>query len=204
MITQLGALSGAQRQGHIDQIAGLLRPVLEKYYRVNGLNFFELDCQGAYQHQLLHLAKLLNKIIRYDRNRDDPILRGIIQNEVAPDLLIYAQEIYFKSDAECWRPSGELSAGADSLRTLLFHPRVPGFDEVLGLVAHASATLADFCDCNDHKKAAKHDLSTDVAIPMTDASAAIIQAFELDPHTLYLARIQSMIEKYEGWSLPAQ
>ena len=193
-----------RRSDYVGQVAAPLRNILQKYYLVNGKNFFESSQQDVFKHQVLHLSKMVNKFARYSSNSSDSNAEQIVKFEVAPDLLIYAQEIWLKAAEECWRPAADLVERQSALKTLLLHDRDAAFETLLTRLSAASATLADVCDCNDHSQSCTHDLSSQVAIPFTDAAATLFKHFEMDPDVVYQQRLQSMVAKYDGWILPAK
>ena len=194
-------------RGHVDdalaqEVVAPLKDILRKYYLVQEKNFFDLDEHNVYKHQVLHMSKLVNKMVRYLSSPTNHDAKDVVINEVAPDLLIYAQEISLKSNVSCWRWEGNTNTEHGALPTLLGAANPAELEDVLRLVSGANAVLADYCDRKDHKQTALHNLSDDAAKPMTDASAAIYKHFSIDPIASFKDRLDSMVAKYEGWTLP--
>jgi hypothetical protein len=202
-MTDLQVLTDESRSAFIGEVSAPLSSILEKYYLVNGNNFFESSHHEVFKHQVLHLSKMINKVVRYQSDTSDRSAEEVLKTEVAPDLLIYAQEVFLKASEQCWRPANELFQRETALKSLLLHDEDERFETLLPRLSAASATLADICDRNDHSQSHVHDLSNDVAIPFTHAAATIFKKFEIDPDVVYRRRLESMIAKYDDWVLPA-
>lgn len=188
---------------HSELIAVIRDPlvsILGKYYEVDGNTFPEIDKIVAIKHQSFHLSKLIKKLVlcETDNSTDNA---QIVINEVAPDLIIYAQELMIKYDVDFPRRSMHSEAHLLPLKFLIEEFSIPGISlrEILRIASVAAASLGDICDQYDHRQKSVFDIKRDVIRPFLSAAASLTDLFNIDIDKIYARRLEQMIEKYESW-----
>lgn len=177
---------------------------------VDGKLFDELSGHEVRRHNLSHLANVVAKLTR-GIHRAEELDISIIQNEVVPDLIVYALQTAFSANIN-W-----LTTFADN--TGLSTVDVQSFDELMKThtdsieefptelnavltevqkrVIEASSSLARVSDKRDHGEALPSvDLGRDVITPFMTSAMDLAHHFGMSLDELYMRRLEDIKAKY--------
>lgn len=177
-----------------------LLDVLGKYYEVDGHSFADTDPIAAAKHQSLHLLKLVKKLVVCQTD-PSPGNKRIVSSEVAPDLVIYAQELMIKFDVAYPNNTSPDANQHFPLKSLLTSHQQPNYKlaDVVLETSIAAGALADICDQWDHRQKSIFAIDRDVAMPFIRAAATLTTIFDINIDEMYAQRLRQMVEKYESW-----
>ena len=176
-----------------------LRHVLDRYYEVSGRSFESSSPLQIARHQLLHVIKLLKKLIAHEKHASTKNA-DVVKYEVAPDLVIYAEELMQKFEIDVWPTLSEKDDAASLSVYLGAFTSANSMEDVVLQTATAAAALADICDQDDHNQVSVYSVEHDVVRPFVVAAATIVRAHRVDIDMVYSNRLREMVEKYESWS----